>query len=105
MILGDLNGDGEILFDDFQTYIQHMYTDLSGLSTSEAYAFGDLNGDGHNNLSDFVIFRQSYDEFNGAGAFDNAMAGVPEPNAAVLLLLSTAGWVVFRKQVVASMAL
>jgi hypothetical protein len=67
-----------------------MYTDLTGLPADQAYARGDLNGDLKNNAADFVIFREAYDEHHGAGAFDAALTGVPEPHAFVLASVTAA---------------
>ena len=63
-----------------------MYTGLSGLTAAEAYARGDLNGDFKNDASDFILFRRSYDDENGAGAFESALGSVPEPSATGLLV-------------------
>ena len=67
--LVDLNGDGDLDLLDFEKYILGMHTNLSGLTSAQAYAKGDLNGDFQNNFSDLVIFRQAYDLWNGEGAW------------------------------------
>lgn len=84
-IFGDLNGDRQLNLADFEIYIANMYTDLSGLAPSQAYTRGDLNGDLKNDANDFSIFRTSYDDENGAGTFEAALAGVPEPQTVCLL--------------------
>jgi hypothetical protein len=82
----DLNGDGTLDLDDFLQYIVGMHKNFTGMSASDAYAMGDLNGDLRNNYSDLLLFRQAYNDFNGAGAFEAALS-VPEPAATGLLTL------------------
>ncbi len=84
----DLNADGELNLMDFQLYLSGLNTDLSGLTSLEAYQRGDLNGDLANNFLDFRLFQAGYDEWNGSGAFATALA-VPEPALGHLLLLAT----------------
>lgn len=83
----DLNFDGLLNLADYQLYSSGLHADLSGLSAIEAYSKGDLNGDLANNYADFLLFRQAYDAWNGAGAFAAAV-GVPEPSGATAALLS-----------------
>jgi hypothetical protein len=95
-ILGDLNDDHVLNLVDFSTYISYMHTNLSGLSAAEAYARGDLNGDFKNDGHDFILFRGSYNDENGAGAFEAALGGVPEPGATGVLVVAgivlNSGW-------------
>jgi hypothetical protein len=65
-----------------------MNTDLSGLTPQQAYALGDLNGDSRNDIYDFPIFRQAYDNAHGLGAFNAAVARIPEPSSLALQLLA-----------------
>lgn len=90
----DLNADGELDLLDFQLYLSGLNTDLSGLTSLEAYQRGDLNGDFANNFLDFRLFQAGYDEWNGAGAFAAALA-VPEPALGHLVLL--AALIVWRR--------
>ena len=66
---GDLNQDGVVNLDDWLAFQAGANTDLEGLSGTDAYALGDLNLDGQHSLQDAVLFRQFYDQANGAGAF------------------------------------
>jgi hypothetical protein len=83
-VLGDLNGDHMLDILDFTIYAANMYTNLVGLTPEQAYGRGDLNGDLKNNGTDFVIFRGAYNDMNGDGAFEAALASVPEPSAILL---------------------
>ncbi len=86
-IFGDLNSDHMFDITDFSIYISYMYTNLSALTPEEAYARGDLNGDFKNDANDFILFRAAYNAEHGAGAFEAALAGVPEPTTMSLLLI------------------
>jgi hypothetical protein len=87
-VMGDVNGDHMLNLDDFIIYIANMHTNLGGLSPAQAYARGDLNGDLKNNAADFILFRRAYNETLGDGAFEAALASVPEPSVTCLLLLA-----------------
>ena len=87
-VLGDLNGDHMLDLADFTIYATNMYTNLAGLTQPQAYARGDLNGDFKNDGTDFVLFRGAYNETLGDGAFEAALASVPEPSAIVLLTVA-----------------
>jgi hypothetical protein len=87
-ILGDIIGVHILNQVDFSSYISYRYTSLSGLTSEEAYARGDLNGDFKNDAHDFILFRGSYNDENGEGAFESALAGVPEP-ATISLIIAT----------------
>jgi hypothetical protein len=81
---GDLNGDGDVDALDWGALRVNQFTDLSGTTRGEAFARGDLNGDFKNDHADFVLFKQFYESANGAGAFAQMIARVPEPAGAVL---------------------
>ncbi|MCA9234771.1 MAG: BNR-4 repeat-containing protein [Planctomycetales bacterium] len=81
----DLNSDGELDVLDFQKYVLGWHVDLSGLTTQQAYEMGDLNGDLRNDFTDFRLFKDAYDQWNGAGAFAKLTAAVPEPTSWMLL--------------------
>ncbi len=51
---------------------------------------GDLDGDGDNDFADFRLFQADYVAANGAAAFE-ALLNVPEPTAALSLLLMACG--------------
>ena len=86
-VLGDVNGDHMLNLDDFIIYIANMHTNLGGLTAAQAYARGDLNGDLKNNAADFILFRGAYNDTTGDGAFEAALASVPEPGVTCLLLI------------------
>lgn len=74
----DLNSDGQLDLADYLILSQNLHSNLTGLTSQEAYLRGDLNGDLHANHADFVLFRAKYDEVHGPGAF--AALSVPEPS-------------------------
>jgi hypothetical protein len=84
---GDLNRDGQLTIGDWTEFLAGAYTDLSGLNPVDAYARGDLNNDGVADFHDFALFKQAYNQANGFGSFERMLAGVPEPGAAMLLLV------------------
>jgi hypothetical protein len=88
---GDLDRDGDIDIVDLSMYLNGLHTNLIGLTAEQAYEKGDLNGDFFNNFNDFVLFRQAYDTSNGAGSMAAAMAALPEPTSAALLVIASAG--------------
>ncbi len=65
-------------------------------SPAESYAKGDLEGDFDHDLEFYALFRAAYDAANGAGAFNQMLASVPEPNTALLLGLAIAAAVSTR---------
>jgi hypothetical protein len=85
----DLNHDGELDLADYLLYSAGMHMDLTGLPPAVAYEKGDLNGDFRNDYADFLLFRQAYDAWNGAGALATDLS-VPEPTAAALALTAWA---------------
>jgi hypothetical protein len=87
-IFGDLNSDGLLDLTDFGIYLANLHSNLSGLTEQQAYARGDLNGDFQNDFRDFSLFRTAYNEAGGAGAFEAALANIPEPPASALLAIA-----------------
>ena len=79
---GDLDCNGTIDVSDWQAYRAGLDTDLSGLTTEQAYAMGDMDGDLDNDIDDFGLFKQAYETANGIGSF--ASIHVPEPSSAVI---------------------
>jgi hypothetical protein len=86
---GDFDVDGEINVDDWVILRTNQLANLSSFSLAEAYRRGDLNGDKLSDHADFVEFKTLFDAANGAGAFADMLASVPEPSS--VLLLSAAG--------------
>jgi hypothetical protein len=87
-VLGDLNADGDLDFDDFSIYLTGLHADLSGLPPEQAYMRGDLNGDLRNDFNDFVLFRSYYDLAHGTGTFAALLASLPEPATWTMLVLA-----------------
>ena len=86
-IVGDLNTDGAIDLVDWLLYVSGLGVDLSGLTDQERFEKGDINFDGVNDFFDFSLFKNSYDQNNGAGAFEAMLASIPEPGTLSLLCL------------------
>ncbi|WP_428305735.1 PQQ-dependent sugar dehydrogenase [Lacipirellula sp.] len=84
----DLNFNGTLTAADWAVFLTGAYTNLSGLSKAESYAFGDLDGDGDSDFVDFRLFKQDYDAVNGVGAFVVMSGIVPEPSATVLICVA-----------------
>lgn len=82
----DLNSDGDLNLTDYLIFRNFLHSDLSGLSSQEAYARGDLNGDLQSNFADFELFRLAYDQWNGPGALAAGLA-VPETHSSVMLFM------------------
>lgn len=86
--LGDFNSSGTVDPDDFQTFLDGMHTNLSGLSIEQAYYKGDLNGDFKINFYDFLLFRSAYEADNGKGSFVGLDYRVPEPSNVALAVIA-----------------
>jgi hypothetical protein len=84
IVRGDLNFDSEIDAEDYSLFLAGNYTDLSGLDLDTAYQRGDLDRDLDNDFNDFRIFKQEYIAANGAQAWADLAARVPEPTGLVL---------------------
>jgi hypothetical protein len=85
---------GDLNFDHNQTLTFHDWIEFKNgqafnfstvTSAAESYARGDLDGDFDHDLADFLIFKNTFDTVNGAGAFVGMLASVPEPNTALLI--------------------
>jgi hypothetical protein len=86
---GDLDTSGSITAADWVIQRNNQHTSLSGLSLAEAYRVGDLNRDLQNDHADFVLFKQAFEDANGAGSFVAMLTGdfgVPEPASMLLVL-------------------
>jgi PEP-CTERM motif len=75
---GDFNDNGSIGLDDYATLVANLHTNVSALSSVQAYIKGDMNLDRVVNFADFTAFRTAYNAAHGAGALERAI-GVPEP--------------------------
>jgi hypothetical protein len=84
----DLNFDSALNAQDWLLFIAGAETNMTGFTAIQRYEKGDLDGDGKNSIEDFVLFRQLYDQANGAGAFATMLANVPEPCTTTLLILT-----------------
>ncbi|TWT85519.1 hypothetical protein Pla123a_03260 [Posidoniimonas polymericola] len=83
-ILGDLNGD--TLLDQFDLILfrDNWLNDLSGLDRLSRRSLGDLDGDGRVDSDDWSLLRGAF-ATQGVSVVGGAV--VPEPTAAMLLLL------------------
>lgn len=79
-LLGDLNGDRSIGFDDLITLARHYG------ATDATYEMGDIDGDGTVGFNDLVLLARNYGL--GIPAASAMSAAVPEPQIAALLLLA-----------------
>jgi hypothetical protein len=87
-LLGDLNTDGAINVADWMLFRAGQQVNMTGMTSAQARALGDLDGDFRNDHADFVLFKATYDTLNGAGAFVDMLASVPEPSATALCSLA-----------------
>jgi hypothetical protein len=90
VIVGDLNGDGQITPADWSQFKAGQGSSFAGLTRMQAFAKGDLDGDFDHDLADFLVFRVAYNNAHGAGAFSALVGEVPEPGSMALLLLAAA---------------
>jgi glucose/arabinose dehydrogenase len=86
-LFGDLNSDLLISPVDWNLFKAGQGTDFSGMTAQQSYYFGDLDADFDHDLSDFLLFRTAYEDFNGTGSFA-AMLSAPEPSSFALLIMS-----------------
>jgi hypothetical protein len=82
---GDLDGNGLINVGDWTLFKSGQGSNFTGLTAVQRYLKGDLDNDGDHDLTDFIRFRTAFDAANGAGAFEAALAIVPEPGTTLLL--------------------
>ena len=93
----DINSDGLVNASDWTRFKSGQGMNLAGMSAAQAYSWGDLNGDFKQDLNDFVAFRRAYIAFNGAPAFDQLVAGVPEPSTLWLATLVLSSWLIMPR--------
>ena len=91
-VFADLNFDSELNEQDWLQFIAGAETDLSGLTSIDAYKAGDLDGDGINSIVDFGLFKDAYIDANGLPAFEALFVEVPEPTTLVLTMTALAGY-------------
>lgn len=84
----DLNADGNINAADWGIFFPNMLTNIAAQSAYQRAVKGDLDLDGDSDATDFSLFKTDYDVANGAGAFSEMLAGVPEPATAFLVLVA-----------------
>ena len=89
MTPGDLNFDTQINAADWFLYAAGLGSDLTGLSTLEAFAKGDVDGDFDNDFEDFLLFKEIYENANGPGSLA-ALLSAPEPATGLLITLAIA---------------
>ncbi|TWT33916.1 PEP-CTERM motif protein [Posidoniimonas corsicana] len=94
-VSGDLDGDNDIDLDDWSLFKAGQGAVNNTLTAVQAYQLGDLDGNFQRNLADYDLFAEAFDLANGAGAFQAAISGVPEP-ASIVMLLAGAAVVVAR---------
>ena len=86
----DLNFDGSISLGDYATFLAGYNISLAGKTAAQRHVLGDLDADGAHSVRDFLRFKQQFDVALGAGAFEAALAAVPEPAAGAMLLVGLA---------------
>jgi hypothetical protein len=91
-LIGDIDLDRQLDVGDFQTLIFYAESDLTGLSTIDAYLRGDLNQDGQNNIIDFGIFKDAVIAQLGPDAFEKMLLQIPEPGCTHLAALLSVMW-------------
>ena len=94
----DLDFNGVVNIDDWAIFAANSFGNLDGLSLAQAYGKGDLDGDGDNDYDDFQLFKSDYNAVHGAGAFEVAILGVPEPSSLVLAAGVAAVCLICRRQ-------
>lgn len=85
---GDFDADGDIDVDDYIRLVQGLHADHA--TDSLAYSLGDINESGAVDRNDVLAFAETYDVFNGVGAFDEmvlTLANVPEPSTSIMASL------------------
>ena len=101
-LVGDLNQDGLLNYVDWAAFKAGQGLNFAGLTPVQSYFLGDLNGDLKHDLLDFVRFRISYEETNGAAAFTQMLAGVPEPTTLLIILAAFIPLATTRRRMLAA---
>jgi hypothetical protein len=100
----DFNGDGTTDLADYQTMLNNLQTNVSGLTRVEAFTRGDATDDRVINFNDFAVFRAAYNLAHGAGAFEQLAAQVPEPATLGLIAIAGAALTFMRRRRTAAYA-
>ena len=79
---GDLDDDRDLDLADYLILSANLLTDVSLLTTAQAYLLGDLTADLRIDGRDFVAFLQAFQDYNGF-----PFVAVPEPSAGALAAL------------------
>jgi hypothetical protein len=91
----DLNYNGSVEIGDWLAFKAGFGVSLEGKPEAVRHNLGDLDDDELHTALDFLDFQRRYDAANGAGAFQLAVAGVPEPSSLTLVgLVAALGLVV-----------
>jgi glucose/arabinose dehydrogenase len=93
---GDFNRDNAIDGGDWAIIRDNYRKDLSGLSIEQAYELGDLNQDFQINPTDLYLFKDLYEDFNGAGTFAKLRVRVPEPRTLLIAVTALLGMAMAR---------
>jgi hypothetical protein len=95
--LADIDGNNVVNLADYQTLLNNMGLHVDAPVTP---GFGgDLNFDRKIDPADFGVFKTEFP--GGAGAFEAALAGVPEPASVVLVLVSAGSVACCRRRRIA----
>lgn len=87
ILAADLNADTIVDIDDWIIFAAYHLADLSTYTPTEQALRGDLDGDGNNDFTDFRLFGDYYDIYQGAGAFAELFI-IPEPSTAAMLIIT-----------------
>jgi hypothetical protein len=82
---GDLNEDGMINLADWLAFQARADVDLAGLTPEQALLQGDMDLNGQHGLPDYVLFRDFFEQAQGAGSFAALQTAVPEPGSLACL--------------------
>lgn len=97
-IIPDLDLDTDLDAADWGLFLSHHQTGGFTGGVDARFLLGDFDADRDNDFTDFLVFEAAYDEINGAGAFTDMLAGVPEPTSIALVALGGCGLMVLRRR-------
>ena len=96
---GDLNNDSHVNAADWLLFRPNQGGRFPGMTPVQTASLGDLDGDLDNDLDDFTLFIEDFEGAAGAGSFARMLAGVPEPQSAMLLAIGLAVAIRTRRQI------
>jgi hypothetical protein len=96
---GDLNNDSHVNAADWLLFRPNQGGRFPGMTPAQTASLGDLDGDLDNDLDDFTLFIEDFEGAAGAGSFARMLAGVPEPQSAMLLAIGLAVAMRTRRQI------